>query len=62
MAFLAGTLILGDTMRNGFSEVFGDVYSKVDVVVQGSDTIGSRSDQRMVVPEDVLGKVEALQG
>ncbi len=60
VAFLAGTLILGDTMRNGFSEVFSDVYSKVDVVVQGSETIGTTSDQRMVVPEDVLERIEAL--
>jgi putative ABC transport system permease protein len=63
VAFLAGTLVLGDTMRAGFSQAFADAYAGTDVVVQGSESIGSESgEQRRPVPDEVLEQVEAVPG
>ncbi len=63
VAFLAGTLVLGDTMRAGFARAFSDAYAGSDVVVQGTESIGSESgEQRRVVPEAVLAEVESLPG
>ena len=63
VAFLAGTLVLGDTMRAGFANVFSEAYAGTDVVVQGAQTIGSESgEQRRVVPDDVLAAVEGTDG
>lgn len=59
VAFLAGTLVLGDTMRAGFSQVFADAYSKTDVVIQGTDSLGE-SQERKLIPEDVLTSVKSL--
>jgi len=63
VAFLAGTLVLGDTMRAGFAGVFADAYAGTDVVVQGAETIGSEStEQRRLVPEDVLEQLRSTPG
>ncbi|MHB1138116.1 MAG: ABC transporter permease [Microthrixaceae bacterium] len=63
VAFLAGTLVLGDTMRAGFAQAFSDAYAGSDVVVQGSESMGTENgEQRRVVPESVLADVEALPG
>ncbi len=59
VAFLAGTLVLGDTMRAGFAQVFADAYSKTNVVVQGTDSVGENQERRLV-PESVLGDIEKL--
>jgi len=41
VAFLASTLVLGDTMRSGFSQAFTDANAGTDVVVRSADTMGS---------------------
>jgi putative ABC transport system permease protein len=41
VGFMAGTLVLGDTVQKGFDEVFTDVYRDVDTVVRSSSTITS---------------------
>ena len=41
VAFLAATLVLGDTMRNGFDKAFADANAGLDVVVRSADEIGS---------------------
>ena len=62
VAFLAGTLVLGDTMRAGFARAFSDAYAGSDVVVQGTESIGSESgEQRRVVPEAVLAELDAAR-
>jgi putative ABC transport system permease protein len=63
VAFLAGTLVLGDTMRAGFGTAFADAYAGTDVVVQGDETVGSESaeQQRLLAPE-LLDDVAALDG
>ncbi|HTO01370.1 MAG TPA: FtsX-like permease family protein, partial [Microthrixaceae bacterium] len=60
VAFLAGTLVLGDTMRAGFSQVFADAYSKTNVVVQGTESLGDDQQQRRLVPEDLLDRIHEL--
>ncbi len=63
VAFLAGTLVLGDTMRAGFANVFSAAYAGTDVVVQGTETIGSESgEQRRIVPDEVLTAIEGTDG
>ena len=41
VAFLAATLVLGDTMRAGFEQAFTDANAGTDVVVRSADKIGS---------------------
>ncbi|MGB3411648.1 MAG: FtsX-like permease family protein [Microthrixaceae bacterium] len=60
VAFLAGTLVLGDTMRAGFSQVFADAYSKTNVVVEASKSIGTDQQQKRLIPESVLGPIQDL--
>ena len=63
VAFLAGTLVLGDTMRAGFANVFSQAYAGTDVVVQGADTLGDESgQQRRIVPDDVLAAIRDVDG
>jgi putative ABC transport system permease protein len=63
VAFLAGTLVLGDTMRAGFATAFDAAYAGTDVVVQGDETIGiDLTAQQRVVPEEVLGLVRSVEG
>ena len=46
VAFLAATLVLGDTMRNGFDQAFADANAGIDVVVRSADEIGSGDSTR----------------
>jgi putative ABC transport system permease protein len=43
VAFLAGTLVLSDTMRASFDSIFASANAGTDVVVQSSKSIGSGS-------------------
>ena len=36
VAFLAGTLVLGDTLRSGFGDLFGEVNADTDVVIRSA--------------------------
>jgi putative ABC transport system permease protein len=63
VAFLAGTLVLGDTMRAGFAGAFGAAYSGTDVVVQGATTLGTDATaQARIVPAEVLAESRGLDG
>ena len=42
VAFLAGTLVLGDTLRNNFDNLFADVNAGTDVVVRNATDLGTR--------------------
>lgn len=39
VAFLAGTLVMGDTLRANFDTMFGDATSGTDAVVRSADAI-----------------------
>jgi len=64
VAFMAGTLILTDTVRKTFDDLFAEVYAGTDAVVRSSEVISSPfgPDQRGPVPASVLEVVEATDG
>jgi len=64
VAFLAGTLVLGDTLKRNFDSLFTDVFAGTDAVVRGSTAISaSRSlDRRSPVPESVVATVARVDG
>lgn len=45
VAFLAATLVLGDTMRAGFEGLFGQANAGIDLAVRNGDGIGSPGDE-----------------
>ena len=45
VAFLAGTLVLGDTMRAGFSDLFSEANRGTDAVVRSTTEVGSDQTQ-----------------
>ncbi|MFC8513417.1 ABC transporter permease [Streptomyces sp. NPDC057257] len=66
VAFLAGTLVMGDTLRASFDTMFGDATSGTDAVVRSADTIttpGESQGVRQPVPTtlaDTLAKVPGV--
>src|SRR6187200_2987569 len=63
VAFLAATLVLGDTMRAGFASAFTDANAGIDVVVRSADTIGSGDDHvRGAIDASVADQVGAVPG
>ena len=54
VAFLAGTLVLTDTMRASFDNIFTSANAGTDVVVQSSETIGSGGRSQVgLIPESL---------
>ena len=41
VTFISGTFVLTDTLHNTFSELFGNIYSKIDFQVRGVAQLGS---------------------
>ncbi|MET0908615.1 MAG: FtsX-like permease family protein [Ilumatobacteraceae bacterium] len=63
VAFLAATLVLGDTMRSGFSQAFTDANAGTDVVVRSADTMGSGDEAvRGSIDAAVVDQVAAVPG
>ncbi len=63
VAFLTGTLVLGDTIRGGFDRMFATANEGTAVVVRSSTKIGSSdTGQRGVVDPAVLDAVRAVPG
>jgi putative ABC transport system permease protein len=71
VGFTAGTFILTDTAIKSFDDLFGQVYSNIDVVVQahqafnpteGGGPGGGGGQELNPVPESVLPKVQAVPG
>ncbi|MEU5112767.1 FtsX-like permease family protein [Streptomyces longwoodensis] len=48
VSFLAGTLVMGDTLRAGFDTMFGDASAGTDAVVRGADTITTPGESQGV--------------
>ena len=63
-AFLSGTFIFRDTVQRTFDALFADLYERVDVYVQSSNTVelafGFETRDRL--PADVVGTVAAVPG
>ncbi|MBO4256019.1 ABC transporter permease [Streptomyces griseorubiginosus] len=65
VAFLAGTLVMGDTLRAGFDTMFGDATSGTDAVVRSTDTIttpGESQGVRQPVPTSLAGTLARVPG
>lgn len=63
VAFLTGTLVLGDTIRGGFDQMFAEANDGTAVVVRSSTRIGGDdTGQRGVVDPAVLGTVRSVPG
>lgn len=65
VAFLAGTLVMGDTLRASFSVLFGDATKGTDAVVRSADAIttpGESQGVRRPVDTALVGTVERVPG
>lgn len=63
VAFLAGTLVLGDTIRGSFDQLFATANEGTSVVVRNSTSIGDGDvAQRGVVDPSVVDTVRAVPG
>lgn len=64
VAFVAGSMILTNTVTKTFDDIFGDAFESVDLVVRGSGGIEgaegfSPSDP---VSEDLVGRLQQVEG
>ncbi|MDQ1072856.1 ABC transporter permease [Streptomyces canus] len=65
VAFLAGTLVMGDTLRAGFDTMFGNATSGTDAVVRSAEAIttpGESQGVREPVDTDLVKTVEQVPG
>lgn len=63
VAFLAGTLMLGDTLQRNFERLFTDVTSGTDAVVRSETSLdGGGGDERAPIPAALLARVRAVPG
>ena len=65
VAFLAGTLVMGDTLRANFDTMFGNATSGTDAVVRSADAIttpGESEGVREPVPTDLVNTIEKVPG
>ncbi|GAA1917456.1 ABC transporter permease [Streptomyces durmitorensis] len=65
VAFLAGTLVMGDTLRGSFDTMFGNATSGTDAVVRSADTITTPDDSqgtRQPVKTSLVEKIEQTDG
>ncbi|MGW7421508.1 ABC transporter permease [Streptomyces sp. NPDC054813] len=65
VAFLAGTLVMGDTLRASFDSMFGEATRGTDAVVRGADAIttpGEAQGVRQPVPTSLVRTVEQVPG
>jgi putative ABC transport system permease protein len=65
VAFLAGTLVMGDTLRASFDTMFGNATSGTDAVVRSADAIttpGESEGVREPVAADLVDSVERVPG
>ncbi|MGW2238292.1 ABC transporter permease [Streptomyces sp. NPDC001759] len=65
VAFLAGTLVMGDTLRAGFDTMFGRAAAGTDAVVRSADAIttpGESQGTRQPVPATLANTIEGVQG
>ncbi|MFJ3803609.1 ABC transporter permease [Streptomyces sp. NPDC090088] len=65
VAFLAGTLVMGDTLRASFDSMFGEATSGTGAVVRGADAIttpGEAQGVRQPVPTSLVNAVARVPG
>src|SRR5438270_1172600 len=68
VAFLSGTLAVGDTLRANFNGLFNDVYKGTDAVVRNATKIklsgrgGGGGEQRGLVDESLVATMRGVPG
>src|SRR5918995_6583751 len=63
VAFLAGTLVLGDTLRSNFDDLFAYVNAGTDVVVRNATDLGIEADEpRGLIDRSLVDQVAAVDG
>ncbi|HEV7625126.1 MAG TPA: ABC transporter permease, partial [Streptomyces sp.] len=65
VSFLAGTLVMGDTLRASFDSMFGNAAAGTDVVVRSDSVItttGNAQGTRRPIDTGVLKKIEQAPG
>ena len=63
VAFLAGTLVLGDTLRANFDDLFADVNAGTDVIVRNATDLGIEADEpRGLIDRSLVDQVAAVDG
>src|SRR4028119_887476 len=64
VAFLAGTLMLTDSMQRAFDERFADVSSGTDVAVRAESNVDvtAGTDSRPPVPRELLDTISSTEG
>ncbi|MDQ0989211.1 ABC transporter permease [Streptomyces sp. V3I7] len=65
VAFLAGTLVMGETLRASFDTMFGEATSGTDAVVRSADAIttpGEAQGVRQPVDTELIRTVERVPG
>ncbi|MDQ1715181.1 MAG: putative transport system permease protein, partial [Frankiaceae bacterium] len=67
VAFVAGTLVLTDTLNGTFDRLFSNVYDKTDVSVQGTTAVksaqgGPRADEASQISDATLAAVSNVPG
>jgi putative ABC transport system permease protein len=63
VAMISGTYVLTDTLKAGFSQIFGSVYKSTDAVITGKSAIGNGNGNGSIAPSfpaSVLAKVQKL--
>jgi putative ABC transport system permease protein len=62
VAMISGTYVLTDTLKAGFSEIFGTVYKSTDAVITGKSAIGNGNNGNIApsFSASLLQKVRAL--
>jgi putative ABC transport system permease protein len=61
VAFLAGTLVMGDTLRAGFDTMFGNATSGTDAVVRSAEAITTPGESQGVRRPVATGLVETVE-
>ena len=63
VAFLCGTIILGDTMGKGFDAAFASFNAGTDVIVRSAGVVGTDdSEQRERLPSSLLATIAQVDG
>jgi putative ABC transport system permease protein len=65
VAFMAGTLVLTDTVTKTFDDLFGDIYQDTDVVVRGPAAFDAGTGlgvMRSRIPASLLATVQQVPG
>jgi putative ABC transport system permease protein len=64
VTFIAGTLVLTDTLNGTFSALFGNVYQKINFVVRGNAEFGASAAAaaRKPLPDSLITQISRVPG